>query len=150
KATDEYVIQRAHPSDQVELLKDQADFTLCLREVAAVQRSYGVIAQEDLTTVGRNKPGDAAKQRRLARSARAENGDDLAWQNLKRDAFQDDKVSEPFPEASNADCGLGRSRVRHTRCRRSLALNWSIAVTMATIIRTIVISRAKSNRSMLF
>jgi hypothetical protein len=74
------------------LLKDEADAALAQREVTRVG-----LAEQYAAAIGLLQPGDQAQQRGLARAGWAEQRDELARLDIKRDAA---KLSKRFSMVS--------------------------------------------------
>src|SRR5580658_8200362 len=97
------VFERCQPSEQVELLKDQADLPARLFQLVPAEASNVSSEQADLASVGLAEPGDAPKQRRLAGPARAAQTDDLSCRDGKIDLVEQDFAVEGFAELDNLE-----------------------------------------------
>lgn len=146
QAADEDVVAGGGATNEIELLEDHPDFVAGAGETAAVQRMQRSSGDEDLAFVGGGEPTDAIEQRRLAGAAGANEGDHLARRYAEGEAIKDHRRRESLGQVDDID----PSRLVHAKRRRSQALSWSIAVTIARMIRMIANSRGKSRRSTLF
>ena len=77
------------------VLEDEADAPL----LHALMRRHVAAAQIDLAVVRRFQPRNHAQHRRLARSRRTEDADQLAGRHFQRDAVQDGLRAEAVADA---------------------------------------------------
>ena len=123
EAADQDIVECAQSPDQIELLKDQTNFTARHRQLAAAEGPDCMLAQEDLPAVGWREARDASEQCGLAGTAGAEYRDDLARRHLERYIVEHDTVAEPLAKSDDAYCRIGWQHRGHTSRRRSQALN---------------------------
>jgi len=84
EAADEDIVERVQSSDQIELLEDQANLAARDRQLAATQRSHGVLAEENLPAIGLREARHAAEQCGLSGTAGSEYRDDLTRRHFER------------------------------------------------------------------
>ncbi len=142
KPTGENVIERGQPADQVELLEHHAD----LPALPAAQARDGCPVELHRADVGGKQPGQAAEQRRLARAAWSQHGNQLVRVRLKAEIGQHHLAAQPLRQIPHGEQG----RRNHTRRRRHQPESWSSAVTTTRMTAMMVNRREKSSRSMLF
>src|SRR5215510_2844868 len=85
KAPGQHVLDAAQPANEVELLEDHGDLAPRRAEIAPAETTDVASVDLDHAPIGSDEPGEAAEERRLARAARTQNTDELAWRNLEGD-----------------------------------------------------------------
>ena len=96
------------------------------------------------SAIGLGQSRKAAKQRRLARSARAQYDDEFTGLYRNRRVIEGDAIAVAFRQASRLENG------RHTNRRLNQALIASIAETITSTMISIVSTRSNWSRSTLF
>ena len=94
------VIQHIHIAEQVELLKDHADFGVVARHVDRAGEDILAVVK-DLSLVRRFQQVDAAQQRRFARTGRADDAGHFALVGGKIHALEHFMVAKSFLDALN-------------------------------------------------
>src|SRR6202040_2983932 len=142
---------RARSSDQIELLEDQTNLAARDGQFATAQGSHGVLAEENLPAIALRETGEASEQSRLSGTTGPADRNDLTRRHVERNIIQHGEVAKPLFQSDDADCRIAwRHRGDHTNLRRSQALNWSIMITIARMIRMIVNRPTKSKSFSLF
>ena len=128
------VARHRHVREQRVALEDEADVALVRR-----QRVDDLLAQRHAAAPVLDEARDDVQRRRLARAARAEQGDELAGLGLERDAVEHLGAAEPDREVLDADRDAHAVTVR--RGRPSQATRTSSTVTKPiTIVLTAAIA----------
>src|SRR5215470_17331666 len=78
EATGQHIFDAAQPANEVELLKDHGDLTPGHAEIAPAEAADVASVDLDHAPIGSDEPGEAAKERGLARTARTQDADELA------------------------------------------------------------------------
>ena len=89
EAPGQHVVHDAHAVDEVELLEDHADVAAKGAQAAPAQRRHFTAMETDASATRLHELVDAADQRRLARAARADDGEEVVGLHVEGNAFQD-------------------------------------------------------------
>src|SRR5262249_14288497 len=106
EATGQHVFDAAQPANEIELLEDHGDLTPGHAEIAPAEAADVASVDLDPAPIGSDEPGEAAKERGLARAARTQDADELARRDFEG------HIAERFHPA-----GIGRGEAGHAHER---------------------------------